>query len=55
MHLVRIGRIAVLVVAIAPLARTLAADWPQWRGPEGTGVSPEKGLPIVWQHSMSRR
>ncbi|MEX2175414.1 MAG: PQQ-binding-like beta-propeller repeat protein [Pirellulaceae bacterium] len=26
----------------------LAADWPQWRGPEGTGVSPEKELPIVW-------
>jgi outer membrane protein assembly factor BamB len=24
------------------------ADWPQWRGPEGTGVSPEKELPIIW-------
>src|SRR5262245_17446466 len=25
-----------------------AGDWPQWRGPEGTGVSAEKGVPIVW-------
>ncbi|MGI8981358.1 MAG: PQQ-binding-like beta-propeller repeat protein [Pirellulaceae bacterium] len=23
-------------------------DWPQWRGPAGTGVSGEKELPIVW-------
>ena len=22
-----------------------AQDWPQWRGPFGTGVSPETGLP----------
>jgi outer membrane protein assembly factor BamB len=26
----------------------LAGHWPQWRGPEGTGVSQEKDLPIVW-------
>lgn len=25
-----------------------AEDWPQWRGPLGTGVSPEKGLPVKW-------
>jgi outer membrane protein assembly factor BamB len=30
-----------------------AADWPQWRGPEGTGVSPEKGVPIIWHEQRS--
>jgi outer membrane protein assembly factor BamB len=25
-----------------------AANWPQWRGPQGTGVSSEKGLPAEW-------
>jgi len=25
-----------------------AADWPWWRGPLGTGVSPESGLPATW-------
>lgn len=29
------------------------ADWPQWRGPEGTGVSPEKQLPIIWHEGRS--
>ena len=26
----------------------IADNWPQWRGPDGTGVSQEKDLPIVW-------
>src|SRR6187551_187281 len=30
-----------------------AADWPQWRGPEGTGVSSEKVPPIVWHEGRS--
>jgi outer membrane protein assembly factor BamB len=25
-----------------------AADWPQFRGPDGSAVSPEKGLPTRW-------
>ncbi|MEO7650806.1 MAG: PQQ-binding-like beta-propeller repeat protein [Bryobacteraceae bacterium] len=29
-------------------AAALAADWPQWRGPESAGVSEEKGLPLEW-------
>ena len=33
------------VAAFAPL---LAADWPCWRGPAGTGVSAEKGLLGTW-------
>lgn len=27
---------------------SFADNWPQWRGPAGTGVSSEPGLPIVW-------
>jgi hypothetical protein len=26
----------------------VAADWPQWRGPERTGVSKETGLLKTW-------
>ena len=25
-----------------------AADWPHWRGPNGSGTSPESGLPVSW-------
>src|SRR5262245_59165327 len=25
-----------------------AANWPAWRGPEGTGHCPEKDLPLRW-------
>jgi outer membrane protein assembly factor BamB len=26
----------------------MAADWPQFRGPGGRGVAPDKGLPVTW-------
>ncbi len=29
-------------------ASVLAEDWPQWRGPNGNGVSPEEGIPTRW-------
>jgi outer membrane protein assembly factor BamB len=32
-----------------------AANWPGWRGPEGTGVSPEKYLPLKWSTNESVR
>ena len=34
-----------MLLAAAPLS---AADWPHWRGPQGTGASPELGLPQKW-------
>jgi outer membrane protein assembly factor BamB len=37
--------VAAGLLAGAPLA---AADWPQWRGPELRGASPERGLPVRW-------
>jgi outer membrane protein assembly factor BamB len=39
--------------ALFPTPDTLAADWPQWRGPDGTGISGEKGIPIVWHEGRS--
>jgi outer membrane protein assembly factor BamB len=40
---------AACVVLLAALtAGAEADDWPQWRGPHGTGVSAEKDLPARW-------
>jgi outer membrane protein assembly factor BamB len=36
-----------VLVASAALSAT-AAHWPGWRGPDGTGVSSEKTLPLKW-------
>ncbi len=30
------------------IASALAANWPAWRGPDGTGVSSDKNLPLQW-------
>lgn len=27
---------------------TIAANWPQWRGPSADGISPEKNIPVEW-------
>jgi len=35
----------VLCLLASPAA---AGNWPQWRGPNGDGVSAEKGLPLHW-------
>src|SRR5689334_4570016 len=32
-----------------------AANWPAWRGPEGTGISPEKNLPLRWSTNENVR
>ena len=37
-----------LVVLIVLTGTMHAADWPHWRGPSASGVSPETGLPIEW-------
>jgi outer membrane protein assembly factor BamB len=29
-------------------ASSSSANWPQWRGPDGTGISQSKGLPTNW-------
>lgn len=42
----RLLLLSVLTLSLAPALR--AADWPQFRGPAGQGVSTEKGLPTKW-------
>src|SRR5262249_38283773 len=46
-----------VAAVLARVAPALAADWPQWRGPDGSNASeetgllgqwPEEGPPIVW-------
>jgi outer membrane protein assembly factor BamB len=36
------------VVAAPALAAVAPNSWPQWRGPDGNGVSKETGLPTEW-------
>src|SRR5437868_3772480 len=40
--------LAAALVVFAAQVRTDAADWPQWRGPERTGISAETGLLKQW-------
>ena len=44
MRALRIG-VALAMVAGGSVS---AADWPQWRGPFGTGATDEKDLPVRW-------
>ena len=37
-----------LLIVCAWLENAQAENWPQWRGPQGTGVSQETNLPIAW-------
>jgi outer membrane protein assembly factor BamB len=50
---------ALLLTALAlPLPQGSAAgetNWPQWRGPDGSGVSAEKGLPEEWGEAKNVR
>jgi len=41
-----------LAILLAVLASApLGANWPQWRGPRGLGVSAESDLPVAWSAS----
>src|SRR5262245_5481142 len=37
-----------LGLSVALGTSVAAADWPNWRGPDANGVSPEQGLPTRW-------
>ncbi|MGH9308019.1 MAG: PQQ-binding-like beta-propeller repeat protein [Vicinamibacterales bacterium] len=41
-------RAALLTACVVVAGAPLAANWPQWRGPSGLGVSPESRLPTTW-------
>ena len=40
--------LAVAVVCVFGVPIALSANWPQWRGPQGTGTSDERNLPLTW-------
>jgi outer membrane protein assembly factor BamB len=44
-----------LLVALLAAAPVAAADWPQFRGPDRSGVSPEAGLPVEWDATRNVR
>src|SRR5206468_6945820 len=33
----------------------IASNWPQWRGPQGTGISSEQNLPLRWSTNENVR
>ena len=39
------------VACLTSVAR--AEDWPNWRGPDNTGISKEKGLPTAWSETKN--
>jgi outer membrane protein assembly factor BamB len=44
----RVGGVAVLSAIVVSLSASVRADWPQFRGPDGNGVSASRGLPVTW-------
>ncbi len=47
--------LAVGVVLLASAAAVNADNWPNWRGPNFTGVAPGKGYPTTWSASENVR
>src|SRR5262249_14322441 len=41
-------RLAALLVLSCVLCTANAADWARFRGPNGTGVSDDKNIPVQW-------
>lgn len=46
--------LSLLLVTVA-VSSARAGNWPSWRGPEGTGVSGDKDLPLKWSASENVR
>jgi len=47
-RLISLALIAVVSLGIAATVTSFAGNWPQWRGPDGSGISTEKNLPAEW-------
>lgn len=45
----------ILCAVLCAAAPTRAANWPAWRGPEGTGVCHERNLPLRWSTNENVR
>ncbi len=48
-------RTLIVVSAMCLAVPVAAADWPQWRGADGTGVSTETNLPVRWSETENLR
>ena len=46
--LARLNSLALFALLALIATNAMAGDWPQWRGPDGTGHSDEKGVPLRW-------
>ena len=54
--LIKLILVIVLLSSVVVLTSTAgAANWPQWRGPGGTGVSAETNLPAEWSPAKNIR
>lgn len=47
--------IATVLATNSIVAKPGSSNWPQWRGPDGQGVSAEKGLPDEWSETKNVR
>jgi outer membrane protein assembly factor BamB len=45
----------VFLMLVATVVSASGANWPAWRGPEGSGVSPETNLPLHWSTNENVR
>ena len=45
----------VLVLSLATLPYAQETNWPQWRGPLGTGEAPDADPPIEWSETNNVR
>jgi outer membrane protein assembly factor BamB len=48
-------RVVCLLLGLCLLSFARAENWPAWRGPHGTGVSTERGLPVTWSATRNIR
>jgi outer membrane protein assembly factor BamB len=44
----RESSLAAALLLLVTLRSAPAANWPQWRGPNGDGISPETNVPVKW-------
>lgn len=51
--MIRLRYLVLLMIALANPAG--AEDWPGWRGPLGSGITPEKDLPVHWSATSNVR
>ncbi|HSE31122.1 MAG TPA: PQQ-binding-like beta-propeller repeat protein [Pyrinomonadaceae bacterium] len=48
--------VVVLCFAVTSVNNSVSAqNWPQWRGPDGSGISAETGIPTEWSDSKNIR